>query len=419
MYDGGDWGVLDLGQDPVRGDPTNVRALGTFSQNESQHWSEHTESLTTTADYGNSMPMEGDFASKYRDHLGELPGRAAALRDAHEQAGNALAQYAEQLEEAKTESRMALQQGMQAKQQYQQAKAAYDEAVAEENSLPRTVPYEQLPYYEALYERLEAQRMRAWGFMQEAEQMRMAARQRAVMAGESAQRAEGQAAQVVQGAAPKSPADSRGTATAAVAAGGTAALLGGAVAAAQQGSAKTGGGWLPGDPIPPAMTEERFSGRPLRPPYRGEDDPNNPDRHFFPDTVKYMSAQEREAARVFVDGDGKFRWAKDGSLFDTSAAKTFHSGAGRSMFVMDRAGNVYTSMEQKVGYMHHSSFLGGRPVAGAGELVVKDGTLMLLSDKSGHYHPPRGMTYEVLDELRARGVNLNRPDFQTQIVSPA
>jgi hypothetical protein len=213
MYDGGDWGVLDLTQDPVQGDPANVRALATFSQNESGFWSEHTETLTTTADYGSSMPMEGDFAPKYRDHLNELPGRASALRDAHEKAGSALGQYAATLDEAKGESRQALTQGIQAREQYQQAQQAYEQAVAEMNSLPRVVPPEQYPYVLQQWEYLQAQANRAQTYMEQAEQQRLVAKDRAMQAGQAATQAEGSCAQQVRAAAPASVAPKQSTST--------------------------------------------------------------------------------------------------------------------------------------------------------------------------------------------------------------
>lgn len=202
MYDGGNWGVLDLNEDPVQGDPANVRALATFSKNESGFWSEHTETLTTTADFGSSMPMQGDFAPKYRDHLNELPGRAAALRDAHEKTGTALGQYAELLEEAKGESRQALSQGMQAKQQYQQAQRANNQAIQEMNQIVAGGPYppEVYPQAVAQWEQAQARSQQAQMFMQEAEQMRLAAKERAMMAGQNARQAENSAAQQVRGA---------------------------------------------------------------------------------------------------------------------------------------------------------------------------------------------------------------------------
>src|SRR5206468_5809204 len=125
----------------------------------------------------------------------------------------------------------------------------------------------------------------------------------------------------------------------------------------------------------------------------------NPNRAFFPDTVKYLTAEEREAQRVFVDGNGALRWAKDNSLLDTSAAATAHSGGGRAIFVMDGHGNLYVSLDQQVGYLHHSSLLAGSDVVGAGEVEVRGGKLVAMTDASGHYRPLAEMNDRVLREL--------------------
>ena len=49
---------------------------------------------------------------------------------------------------------------------------------------------------------------------------------------------------------------------------------------------------------------------------------------------------------------------------------------------------------------HHSSFLAGGPVAGAGELVTgPDGVLKKVTDRSGHYRPEASHTAQVLERL--------------------
>lgn len=137
--------------------------------------------------------------------------------------------------------------------------------------------------------------------------------------------------------------------------------------------------------------------------YEKENDPLNPSRHFYPKTVHYMSDAERDAHKLVVR-DGKL-YRADGSLLDTTRAATAHSGGGRAMFVMDGEGNVYASNIQEVGRLHHSSFLGGKDVAGAGELGVKDGVLHVISRKSGHYIPEEVHQQQVLDVLGARGLD--------------
>ena len=139
--------------------------------------------------------------------------------------------------------------------------------------------------------------------------------------------------------------------------------------------------------------------------FLGEADPNNPMRAFFPKTVHYMSDAERDAHRLEMRGGKLYR--SDGTLFDTTNAATAHSGGGRAMFVMDGEGNMYASTVQDVGRLHHSSFLSGGDVAGAGEISVKDGVLQEITRKSGHYRPPEELQQQVLDVLGLKGIDVS------------
>jgi hypothetical protein len=145
----------------------------------------------------------------------------------------------------------------------------------------------------------------------------------------------------------------------------------------------------------------------LLPRYVGETDPATATSIFgVPSNgVKYLTPDEAEEFRVFVR-DGLIYSAKDGTLFDTSAAQSLHSGGGRAIFVMDNQGNLYAA-PHKLAEFHHSSFLSGGPVAGAGEIVVRDGKVILISDKSGHYQPPPQYRQQVLDQLGSQGVDVS------------
>ena len=141
----------------------------------------------------------------------------------------------------------------------------------------------------------------------------------------------------------------------------------------------------------------------LLPAFRGENIPGNRNSPFHPDVVEYFSSEQREAHRLFVR-DGRLYGAADAKPFDTSEAKTHWSGYGRAIFVMDRDGNLYASLEQDVGRVHHSSLLAGDSVAGAGEIEVRDGTLTLMSRKSGHYRPTIENIQQVWMELERQGL---------------
>lgn len=74
---------------------------------------------------------------------------------------------------------------------------------------------------------------------------------------------------------------------------------------------------------------------------------------------------------------------------------------------MDENGQIYASKTHTPGKFHHSSLGSGKPVAGAGEINVKDGVLTEISNGSGHYQPTQELNSQVLHELETRGVNID------------
>jgi hypothetical protein len=74
---------------------------------------------------------------------------------------------------------------------------------------------------------------------------------------------------------------------------------------------------------------------------------------------------------------------------------------------MDPHGNLYASLEQERGRLHHSTLASGNPVTGAGELAVADGRLLDVTGNSGHYRPLRSNTQNVLDELARQGIDID------------
>lgn len=99
----------------------------------------------------------------------------------------------------------------------------------------------------------------------------------------------------------------------------------------------------------------------------------------------------------------------------------------KHIFVMDGEGEFYARnandllTEEKdyganVAEAHHSSFLRGEAVAGAGELIVnktdgpdgqREGELREVTDRSGHYKPGEEQTAQVLAQLEEKGVNMD------------
>lgn len=121
--------------------------------------------------------------------------------------------------------------------------------------------------------------------------------------------------------------------------------------------------------------------------------------------VVQLSPAELEQHRVFIR-DGKL-YDVNGNPVDTSAASNHWTGQGQGIFVMDKYGNLYLSNVQEVGRFHHSSFLDGQPVAAAGEMEVRNGELVGITDKSGHYKPDPGLLQQAMGKMKQQGVNFD------------
>jgi hypothetical protein len=202
---GGNWSVIGLTGDPVRGEPAAVRSLANASQQEASRWQGVVQSLRTLGEQGSAMEMKGDFAPRARELLQAHPDDATKLARGREAAGAALLEYGSQLEQAKRESQMALSQGVQAKRNRDMAERNLKQVQAELRFMSSQTYYG--PAYYAAVERFnmlkvqEAECIAAW---EAAEAQRMAAQARALQAGERATQQENLAAQKVSAAAPVS-----------------------------------------------------------------------------------------------------------------------------------------------------------------------------------------------------------------------
>ncbi len=97
---------------------------------------------------------------------------------------------------------------------------------------------------------------------------------------------------------------------------------------------------------------------------------------------------------------------RGGKAFSTLEMFSKFKGAGFAIFVMDGGGRFYAD-RHKVSLFHHSSFLGGADVSGAGEMRVADGKLTHITNKSGHYFPGFEEMADALMRLAAADVGLD------------
>jgi hypothetical protein len=117
----GDWAVLHLDGDPAPGDPGQVRTLATRLLSDADRAERNTVRLRTISAADGELRMDGDYAPKFRQTLGELPAELAKLSHAYRGCGQALSAYAGTLEQAQGQAATALRQGRDADGSYQGA----------------------------------------------------------------------------------------------------------------------------------------------------------------------------------------------------------------------------------------------------------------------------------------------------------
>lgn len=122
-----------------------------------------------------------------------------------------------------------------------------------------------------------------------------------------------------------------------------------------------------------------------------------------PNQVKYLNADERKQYEVtFVEGMAM----REGIPFNSSSEVSIFSGKGIAIYALSADGKLYVGSHDK-GKFHHSSFLAGAPVIGAGEIQMdEEGQIIFLSPNSGHYNPSKKELLAVLQWLQEKGVNL-------------
>lgn len=129
---------------------------------------------------------------------------------------------------------------------------------------------------------------------------------------------------------------------------------------------------------------------------------HDPDIHK---QVHYLSPAERAEFEIKVVG-GRFFWAESGEPVHTGDMTTAFSGPGHAIWVCAPDRRFY-SASHEVGTFHHSSFLAGGPVMGAGEWSINQGRLVMISNKTGHYRAGAQELFHVMLRLSVNGVDLN------------
>ncbi|KAI9805422.1 MAG: hypothetical protein M1825_000673 [Sarcosagium campestre] len=198
--------------------------------------------------------------------------------------------------------------------------------------------------------------------------------------------------------------------------------------------------------------------------------PDRPRARLEREQVRYLSREERLNYLVKIDDKGRFCWAKNGAIIDTSAAwkdsihgivpigdqtpayhapglsppssiRSLSSDASSTVslheqrpsspapkqvspaailgqlmskpakksqwiFVADTSHRLYINMKQR-GTFQHSSFLHGARISAAGRISIRGGKVRSISPLSGHYRPPPATFLSFIRSLEQQGADLS------------
>ncbi|GAA1771919.1 hypothetical protein GCM10009795_017560 [Nocardioides hankookensis] len=114
--------------------------------------------------------------------------------------------------------------------------------------------------------------------------------------------------------------------------------------------------------------------------------------------VEYDDEAAQERSLVLVGNQKLYRNDEKKSPVDTKAGVTHFTGVGAEIFVVGLNNDIHMA-SHKIGKFHHSSLLGGKPVAMAGEIKATNGKIDWISNKSGHYKPSLTQLQQFLHHL--------------------
>lgn len=80
------------------------------------------------------------------------------------------------------------------------------------------------------------------------------------------------------------------------------------------------------------------------------------------------------------------------------------------LYSMDLEGTIYVAPASPMltCKFHHSSFVAGGPVAGAGQIKIRRGKATFIDNCSGHYHPSDDVMDQVLSVLKQHNVEVEQ-----------
>lgn len=123
--------------------------------------------------------------------------------------------------------------------------------------------------------------------------------------------------------------------------------------------------------------------------------------------VQYLSVDERKQY-VLELVDGKLM--QGGKLLPNLEQGADPNTEVEYLYSMDAQGTIYVKPASPMltCKFHHSSFVAGAPLAGAGQIKIRQGKATFMDNCSGHYRPSDDIMDQVLSVLRQSNVEVER-----------
>lgn len=118
-------------------------------------------------------------------------------------------------------------------------------------------------------------------------------------------------------------------------------------------------------------------------------------------------AQVKDGKIIRQDGENFGPWdpaQKPNSMLVKARA---NHNIDSAIYVLNEEGRLLVNPAPIQGKFHHSSFMAGQPVRGAGEIQMdRTGKVLSISNSSGHYAPSEEVLNRTISELKAMGIPL-------------
>ena len=123
--------------------------------------------------------------------------------------------------------------------------------------------------------------------------------------------------------------------------------------------------------------------------------------------VRYLSVEERKQFKMDIV-DGKLM--KGGKTLPHLEPGGDPNTEIEYLYTMDQQGAIFIEKASPMltCKFHHSSFVHGAPVAGAGQIKIRQGKATFIDNCSGHYRPSDDIMDQVLSVLKQQNIDVER-----------